>query len=187
MCARVTGPLLSLNAQNTFGGTLTFRNWKGINTVALKSNPSNPQTESQMAGRAFFAAGAKVNKVADPLEVLASYIKTITPAQQSWASYYIKEMLGTGYANIEAAKTAYNTGGNATVKGYFDTTAAAIGLEAVDLDGTANTQVSAGLALWAAYAAAYRLGSPSAPAVVTSASEAQVEAFAEALTGQTLS
>lgn len=181
--ARVVGPFLSLGARGTLAGALTASNWKGINTMRIKGNPSNPKTLGQMAGRAFFAAGGKLTKVADVVGDFAAYAKGITPAQQSWASFFIREVMGTGNANITAAKTAYNTVGNATVKGYFDDAAAQVGIEAVDLDGTTNTQVPAGLSLWAGYAAAYRLGSPDAPVAVTSASEAQVFAFTEALTG----
>lgn len=185
MCAKVLGPLLSLGASQTVGKALTYANWKGIATVRLKSNPSNPKTTDQMHGRAFFAAGGKISKSSDPTETLATYLKTIVPAQQSWISYFIGQVMGSGYVNIEASKTAYVLGGNATVKGFFDDAAAQVGIEAVDLDGTTNTQVPAGLSLWAAYSAAFSLGSTDAPVVTTAASEGQVFAFANALTGIT--
>ncbi len=181
--ANVIGPLLSLGARKSVGGALTFANWKGLNTVRLKSSPSNPKTSNQMAGRAFFAAGGKITKRSIATGDVAEYLKSKTPAQQSWASYFVREMMGTNNANITAAKTAYNLAGNSTIKGYFDDAAAQAGIESVDLDGTANTQVPAGLALWAAYAASYRVGDPAAPAAVTSATEAQVFAYTEALTG----
>ena len=181
--ANVIGPLLSLEARKSVGGALTFANWKGLNTVRIKSSPSNPKTLNQMAGRAFFAAGGKITKRADLTGDVVEFARSKTPAQQSWASYFVREMLGTNNANIVAAKTAYNLAGNSTVKGYFDDAASQVGIESVDLDGTANTQVAAGLSLWAAYTAANRIGDPSAPAAVTSATEAQVFAFTEALTG----
>lgn len=181
--ARVVGPFLSLGARGTLAGALTASNWKGINTMRIKGNPSNPKTTSQMASRAYFAAGGKITKSSDVAGDLAAFVKGITPAQQSWASYFIREMLGTGNVNIVAAKSAYANVSNATVKGYFDDAASQVGIESVDLDGTTNTQIAAGLALWAAYTAAYRLGSPDATTVVTSASEANVFAFTEALTG----
>lgn len=181
--AKVTAPFLSLSARGTLGGALTASNWKGINTMRIKGTPSNPKTSTQMAARAFFAAVGKISKATDLSGDVVTYVKTKTPAQQSWASYYNSEILGTGNANIEAAKTAYNEAGNSTVKGYFDDAAGQAGIEAVDLDGTANTQVPAGLALWAAYAASYRLNDPSASTVVTSATESDVFAFTEALTG----
>ena len=181
--ANVIGPLLSLGARKSVGGALTFANWKGLNTVRIKSNPSNPKTTNQMAGRAFFAAGGKITKRSDLTGDVVEFARSKTPAQQSWASYFVREMLGTSNANIIAAKTAYTAGGNSTIKGFFDDAAAQAGIEGVDLDGTANTQVSAGLALWAAYAASNRMSDPAAPAVVTSVTETQVFAYTEALTG----
>lgn len=181
--SKVLGPLMSLTASQTFAKTITYARSRGQNVVRLKSDPSNPQTTSQMAGRAFFAAGGKISKASDPMETLAAYIKPLTPTTLTWINYLIRNMLGTNNVNIEASKTAYNTGGNATVKGYFNDAAAQAGVEAVDLDGTANTQVPAGLALWAAYQGAYLLGAPSAPVTAASASEGQVFGFTESLTG----
>lgn len=181
--AKVTGPFLSLGARGTLGGALTASVWKGINTMRIKGTPSNPKTTGQMAARAIFAAGGKITKAADLVGDLVTYVKGITPAQQSWASYFVREMIGTNQVNFDAAKSAYTNVSNATVKGYFDDAAGQVGIEAVDLDGTSNTQVAPGLSLWAAYTAAYRLGSPDATTVVTSASEANVFAFTEALTG----
>lgn len=182
--SKVLGPLMSLTASQTFAKTITYARSRGQNVVRLKSNPSNPKTTGQMAGRAFFAAGGKISKVSDPMETLAAFIKPITPTTLTWVNYLIRNMLGTNNANIEASKTAYETVGNATVKGYFDDAAGQVGIEAVDLDGTANTQVAPGLSLWAAYYGAYLLGAPSAPVAPASASEGQVFAFTEALTGQ---
>lgn len=181
--ATVIGPFLSLGARKTLGNTLTASNWKGINTMRLKPRPSNPKTENQMESRALFAVAGKVTKRADLAGEVVAFIREKTPAQQSWNSYFGREINGTGNVNIKAAKTAYETAGNATVKGYFDDAATQAGIESIDLDGTANTQVPAGLALWAAYAASNRMSDPNAPTAATAASEAQVFAYTEALTG----
>lgn len=182
--ANVIGPLLSLGARKSVGGALTFANWKGLNTVRLKSTPSNPRTDDQMEARAFFSVGGKITKKADSNGDTAMFMKSKTPAQQSWASYYVREIMGTNNANIKAAKASYSVPGNSTVKAYFDDAAAQVGIEAIDLDGTAKTQISAGLSLWAAYSASYRLQDPSATKVITSATETDVFAFTESLTGQ---
>lgn len=181
--SKVTAPLLSLSASGTFGKTLTSRVWKGKNVMALKSNPSNPQTTGQMAARAIFASIGKVTKRADLTETVVAWLKQYAPAGQTWGSYFGRLYSGTGNAHFEAAKTAYNTVGNATVKGYFDDAASQAGIEAVNLDGTSNTQVAAGLALWCAYDALYLAGEPDAPAATAGATEAQVFAFTDALTG----
>lgn len=181
--ANVIGPLLSLGARKSVGGALTFANWKGLNTVRLKSTPSNPKTSNQMSARAYFALGGKITKRSVSDGDVAEYMKTKTPAQQSWASYFVREIMGTGNVNIKAAETAYLLPANSSKKAIFDDAAAQAGIESVDLGTGSSTQKSAGLALWGAYEASYRLGDPTAPVAAASASEAQVFAYTEALTG----
>lgn len=181
--AKTSGPLLSLSASGSVGNALTYKTWKGINVCSIKSQPSNPKTTGQMLGRAFFAAGGKITKKTDLSGDVVTFVKGIIPAGQSWASYFIREIMGTNNANIVAAKAAYTLVGNAAIKAIFDDAAAQAGIESVDLDGTANTQIPAGLALWAAYAASYRLSDPTAPDVVTAVTEAHAFAYTDALTG----
>lgn len=181
--AKVTGPLLSLNASGTVGKALTYKQWKGINACSIKSRPSNPRTDDQMVGRAYFAAGGKITKVTDLTGDVCGFLKESAPAGQSWASAFIREIQGSNYANIIAAKTFYNDAGNSTIKGYFDAAALHSSIESVDLDGTSATQLSAGLILLAAYSASFRLGDPKAPTTVASVIESQVKAYETALTG----
>ena len=181
--ARVQGGLLSLSASGSVGNALTFKTWKGIGVCSIKSQPSNPKTLTQMLGRGFFAAGGKITKKADLTGDVVTFVKGIIPAGQSWASYFIREVMGSNNVNIIAAKAAYLLAGNAAIKAIFDDAAAQAGIESVDLDGTSNTQVPAGLALWAAYAASYRLSDPTAPDVVTAVTEAHAFAYTDALTG----
>lgn len=183
--AKVTGPLLSLNASGTVGKALTYKQWKGINACSIKSRPSNPRTADQMIGRAFFAAGGKITKVANLVGDVVEFLREMAPAGQSWASAFIREMQGSNYANMQAAKTFYNDPANTTIKGYFDASASHSEIESVDLDGTAPTQVPAGLILLAAYSASFRLGDPKAPATVASVTQAQIKAYETALTGVT--
>lgn len=181
--AKVTGPLMSMEASGTFGDTLTFRKRKGVNVVGVRSNPSNPQTTDQMHARAIFASVANTTKKVDKTETVFEFLRGGAPAGQTWNSYLGSLLIGAQAAQFEASKTAYGTGGNATVKGYFDDAAGQAGISPVDLDGTSNTQISAGLVLWNAYSALYNAGSTDTPALITSASEANVFAFTDALTG----
>lgn len=181
--ARVIGPFLSLGASKTLGGTLTARNSRGINVMSIKSNPSNPKTLTQMATRAAFAAAGKIAKRALISGDVVTYLKTKKTAGDTWGSYFQSQELGTNLVNFNASKTFYTTAGNATIKGYFDDAATQAGIESVDLDGTPNTQVPAGLALLNAYWASYRISDPSAPAAPAGVTEAQVFSYTEALTG----
>lgn len=54
--AKVTGPLMSLDASGAFADTMVFAKWKGINYSRQYSVPSNPQTENQVKVREYFTA-----------------------------------------------------------------------------------------------------------------------------------
>lgn len=180
---KVFGPVISMGASGTLGDTITYRNSRGTNVASIKSNPSNPKTDPQMHIRAIFSAVGKISKRADLTGAVVTYLKAHRTAGDTWGSFYQKQEIGAGAAYFEASKTAYLLVGNAAKKTIFDDAAAQASIEAVDLDGTANTQVTAGLALWNAYEASFRLGDSSAPVTAASASEGQIFAFTDALTG----
>lgn len=49
--AKVTGPLLSLDASGSIANTMTFSRWKGINYVRQRVIPTYSNTAEQMAVR----------------------------------------------------------------------------------------------------------------------------------------
>jgi Family of unknown function (DUF6266) len=53
--AKVTGPLMSLDASGSIASTITFSKWKGRPYVRNLVKPSNPRTNAQTAQRAMFA------------------------------------------------------------------------------------------------------------------------------------
>ena len=53
--ARVTGPLMSVDASGTYAGTLTFSKWKGRNYVRQRVVPLNPKTAKQTGTRAMMS------------------------------------------------------------------------------------------------------------------------------------
>ncbi len=60
---KVKGPMMSLDASGTLGGTFVFSKWKGRHTVRAHAIPSNPRSASQVATRAMmgFLASAWTN------------------------------------------------------------------------------------------------------------------------------
>ena len=63
--ARTTGPLLSMDASGTVGGSLVFSKWKGRNYVRKHVVPHNPQTALQTgvrSGMAFCSKWASSDK-----------------------------------------------------------------------------------------------------------------------------
>lgn len=55
--AQVRGPLFSLNAAGTFGGTLTFQGRAGTTAVFLPKSPYDPKSTAQLAHREYIKQG----------------------------------------------------------------------------------------------------------------------------------
>lgn len=175
--SKVTGPLLSLDARGKIGGAIVFGGWKGIQTVRQLVTPSNPRTTGQMEVRSKLAVAGKATKVLASTSTLADHLRSVAPNGQSYASYLQKELLGANFATIDAAMTAYNLGGNATVKGYFDTEAGVLGVQAVDLSSIGGDTYTAGSVLAAMYFGSKAVGGPSTTPAFSALSEANVQAF----------
>lgn len=113
--ARVTGPLMSMEASGTIGKALTFANWVGRQYVRRWTRPSNPQTELQMDQRnAFSVIGVGVSWANKCLKVNSSTTKTDeaafrdkTPNGMRWNGYIQKVLAGSGAAGYKAAKVVW--------------------------------------------------------------------------------
>ena len=129
--ARVTGPLMSMEASGTIGKTLTFANWVGRQYVRRWTRPSNPQTADQMTQRnAFSVIGVGVSQANKCLQVNSSTTKTDeqairdkTPSGMRWNGYIQKVLTGSGAAGYRAAKTAWDALASKTA---WETTAAGL-------------------------------------------------------------
>lgn len=175
--SKVTGPLLSLDARGKIGGAIVFSGWKGIQTVRQLVTPSNPRTTGQMESRSKLAIAGKATKVTAPTSVLADYLRSVAPNGQSYASYFQKELLGANFSVVDAAITAYEAGGNATVAGYFDTEAGVLGVQPVDLTSIGGETYSAGQVLTAMYYGAKAAGAPATTAAWTALDNTATQAF----------
>jgi len=130
--AKVTGPLMSMDASGAFGGTLVFAKWKGRPTVRQFVTPSNPQTASQMAARnKVRVTGAAQNEV--NISIQKKTGQTLTdkqllinkaPSGFAWNGFLTDTMIGTGGLNYTNAGTAY-TALSTTEKTTWDTAAQA--------------------------------------------------------------
>ena len=126
--ARVTGPLMSMEASGTIGKTLTFANWVGRQYVRRWTRPSNPQTLDQMRQRnAFSVIGVGVSWANKCLLINTSTTKTDeasyrakTPSGMRWNGYIQKVLTGSGAAGYKAAKLAWDIHAN---KKAWETTA----------------------------------------------------------------
>lgn len=129
--ARVTGPLMSMEASGTIGKTLTFANWVGRQYVRRWTRPSNPQTQDQMDQRnAFSVIGVGVSWANKSLQINSSTTKTDeaayrekTPSGMRWNGYIQKVLTGSGAAGYKAAKLAWDA---LSDKAAWETTAAGL-------------------------------------------------------------
>ena len=126
--ARVTGPLMSMEASDTIGKTLTFANWVGRQYVRRWTRPSNPQTADQMDQRnAFSVIGVGVSQANKCLQVNSSTGKTDeqafrdkTPSGMRWNGYIQKVLTGSGAAAYNAATATWDA---LTDQSQWETTA----------------------------------------------------------------
>ena len=54
--AKVTGPLMSMDARGSIGKAIVFMAWKGINTVRQFVIPANPNSQDQQTVRGYFSS-----------------------------------------------------------------------------------------------------------------------------------
>lgn len=129
--ARVTGPLMSMEASGTIGKTLTFASWVGRQYVRRWTRPANPQTQDQMDQRnAFSVIGVGVSHANKCLQVNSSTTKTDeqafrdkTPSGMRWNGYIQKVLTGSGAAGYKAAKLEWDA---LSDKAAWETTAVSL-------------------------------------------------------------
>lgn len=192
MCAKVTGPLMSLDASGTVGKTCTFSKWKGRNYVRLRVTPMNPQSEGQQDARIRTGSiGRAMSIIARPFEGSLGaqfYVdaKEAAPAGQSWVSYAIRTILGSAFSTYDDNASEF-AGVTTPNDGYYDDAAEDVGLSdfAIAVTGTIEN-VEAAEQLYHLYAFAVGQLAYTAPALgLALASEAELADFVTYLTYQT--
>lgn len=131
--AKVTGPLMSLEASGTIGNALTFSRWVGRPYVRRYTVPSNPQTLDQEVHRNRFSVigiittWASRNQQTFGANVLddQALIKAKTPADQRWNGYLLRVMTSGNGAQYEAAKALWE-GANLSAQPAWETAALAL-------------------------------------------------------------
>lgn len=141
--AKVTGPLLSLDASGSVANTMTFSKWKGINYLRQRVVPANPKTAGQKVVRGVLgtlskACTAVLTSYADSLSKGSEFFqeaRDFAPSGNSWISHFQKVQY-PGFASRVTAYTALSS----TIKGYYDTAGAAAGLTSyVDKNAVTHT------------------------------------------------
>ena len=182
--AKVTGPLMSLDASGTVANTATFSKWKGRNYVRQRVIPMNRQTDAQQTVRSVLgtiakACSAVLTATKDSLKVGSQFFVDAVAtaiAGQSWISS-LQKTLNSNFASLVVA---FN-GLSSTIKGYYNVG----GVDALlatytDKMGVAHT-AGEQLYLLADYAV-LKLGYTGFASGINSASEAEITAFVSYIT-----
>ena len=113
--AKVSGPLMSMDASGKFGGAIVFSKWKGRNVVRQLVVPANPNSAGQEAARnrtrVTGALQSWVNATAmkAPTQTLTDKerIKAITPGGFAWNGFLTQTLIGSGGLTYADAIAAY--------------------------------------------------------------------------------
>ena len=98
--AKVTGPLLSLDASGTIASTMTFSRWKGINYVRQRVIPTYSNTAEQLAVRDIVSDASIAWKEGDTVGAVAinsayklAYATAASGTAMSGFNLFIKECM----------------------------------------------------------------------------------------------
>lgn len=88
--ARLTAPLMSLDASGSVAGALTFAKWKGRNYVRQLVQPANPRSATQVSVRAMMAFLSQAwGQMTDPQK--ASWATLADAGNYSTFNAYVRE------------------------------------------------------------------------------------------------
>jgi hypothetical protein len=147
--AKVTAPLLSMDARNKIGDALVFIGWKGIKDVRMWLKPAQPRTGKQGDVRLILGGLGRASKPADVTKYYVYNAKQAAPAQQSWISRFVQYIRTTYMVDADAFEAEHTEYGSHTAKAAFDSNAADLGLTGFDVEYKSTTSsFVAGLQLY---------------------------------------
>ena len=147
--AKVTAPLLSMDARNKIGDALVFIGWKGIKDVRMWLKPAQPRTGKQGDVRLILGGLGRACKPADVTKYYVYNAKQAAPAQQSWISRFVQYIRTTYMYDSDAFEAEDTEFSGHTAKTAFETAAADLGLTDFDIYYKSTSSVfSAGLQLY---------------------------------------
>lgn len=133
MCAKVTGPLMSMSASGKLAEAIVYFPWKGIHVVREWLKPANPKTADQGDQRVIAGALGRATSVVHTTSDFAAEIREYMATGLTWpaaiSKYMIDNVVNNGTA-WDALVTEYEAH---TASAAFDTEAAALNLQAFDL------------------------------------------------------
>lgn len=113
--AKVTGPLMSMDARGKFGGSLVFSAWKGRNVARQLVTPANPQSVNQTTARNAMRVAAtlqracsmRATKRAGETMTDKEALAATAPSGQAWNGHLTRSLIGAGALHYTTARAAY--------------------------------------------------------------------------------
>ena len=113
--AKVSGPLMSMDASGKFGGAIVFSKWKGRNVVRQLVVPANPNSAGQETARnrtrvtGALQSWVNTTSMKAPTQTLTDKlrIKAVTPGGFAWNGFLTQTLIGPGGLTYDAATAAY--------------------------------------------------------------------------------
>lgn len=113
--AKVSGPLMSMDASGKFGGAIVFSKWKGRNVVRQLVVPANPNSAGQESARNRTRVTGALQSWVNSTTMKAdgetltdkARIKAITPGGFAWNGFLTQTLIGSGGLTYADAIAAY--------------------------------------------------------------------------------
>lgn len=113
--AKVSGPLMSMDASGKFGGAIVFSKWKGRNVVRQLVVPANPNSAGQEVARnrtrvtGAIQGWVNTTVLKAPTQTVTDKmrIKAVTPGGYAWNGFLTQTLIGSGGLTYTAAVDAY--------------------------------------------------------------------------------
>jgi hypothetical protein len=148
----VKGPLFSMEASGTLGGTITFDK-RGF--VRQRVIPANPKTAAQGNQRQQLLGVQKTLTFIGAAVI--ALVKAIAPTSYRWNSYLLSQVLGTGSAAYAASLAAFGAL-SVEQKTAWDAEATALGITSQSIPYATDPVASPGALLFAVSRTLFFLG-----------------------------
>jgi len=147
--AKVTGPLFSVSATGKIANAIVFFPWKGRHVVRQWLKPANPKSEAQGDQRLICGALGRSVSPIHKTSVVAADVRLFMTIGATWVSEIIKYMIDNVINDGTAWDTLYDEYAAHTAKTAFDTEAADLALNALDITYKGATNAApAGMILY---------------------------------------
>lgn len=113
--AKVSGPMMSMDARGKFGNALVFTAWKGRQVVRKFVVPANPRAQGQEDARNRTRVAGAAQKFANACLLMGdgrtatdlTLLKSAAPSGFSWNGNLVKAMVGAGGLDYTMAQASY--------------------------------------------------------------------------------